>query len=161
MSRIPVTVILQDEGAQRQARDVLGRFANYRAVMRGPVRDLMQKAVRLQFETEGEFSGERWQELAPRTLDDKAKHPEWRQEILRRTDRLYDSLTSVTEDTDEEITATSYAFGTLVPWGRYHQSTEPRTKIPRRPFIPDELPQPYIVKLKNILAGYIVEGRTA
>lgn len=162
MSRIPVEVIFQAEDAQRQARDILGRFANYRVVMQGPVRDLMQKAIEQQYKTYGAFGGTPWPlPLAESTLREKSRHPEWSQEPMQRTGRLMDSLLSHTEDTEEIITKTSYSLGTTVEYAKYHQSTEARTKIPRRPIIPDELPESYINKLRNWLRGYLITGHVA
>ena len=56
--------------------------------------------------------------------------------ILVFSGRLKDSVTNAgSGETIRQINATSMTLGSTVPYGVYHQSTEPRTVMPYRPFI--------------------------
>jgi hypothetical protein len=158
---IPIRVELQIEGAQKFARDALGRFSNFEPVMAGPVRRIVRAAIVAQFATRGRFGNYPWAPLAKSTRALKRKHSEWRQEPMRRTDKLYRSLV-YRENAVEEITRDHYTLRTLVSYAKYHQSEDARTSgLPRRPVFPDELPEPVMRKLRNILSGYIVAGEIA
>ena len=149
------------EEAQKFARDALGRFANFAPIMAGPVRRIVRKAIVAQFATRGRFGNYPWPPLAQSTRLLKRKHPQWRQEPMRRTDKLYRSLV-YREDAVEEITREGYTLRTLVSYAKYHQSDEPRTNgPPRRPVIPDELPEATMTELRNVIRGYIVAGEIA
>lgn len=162
MSYVPIRVLLQADGPEQQARDLLGRFANFEPVMRGPVRRLIRKAIVAQFRTRGRFGGTPWDRLAKSTRDYKRKHGEWRQEPMRRTDKLYESLVHNTENTVESFTKNGYILRTLVSYAKYHQSPEPRTSnLPRRAIIPDTMPDEFMVQLRNLLKNYLVAGEIA
>lgn len=157
---IPLRVVLQMEEAQKRARDLAGRFSNFRPVMEGPVRKLVTEMIGRQFSTRGRFGGTPWAPLAKSTIERKRQHPEWIQAPMRRTDRMLQSLTNPNSaDFEEIITPQGYTRRSLVRYAKYHQSTEPRSgRLPRRPVIPDTIPQPYIVKLRNMLKGYLITG---
>lgn len=158
---VPIRVLFQTEGVEKYARDVLGRFSNFEPIMRGPVRRLVRKAIVAQFRTRGRFGGTPWKPLAQITREYKAAHSGWRQEPLRRTDVLYRSLV-YREGAEEIISREGYTLRTLVYYGKYHQSSEPRkSNLPRRPFIPEHLPDDYMAQLRNMVRGYIVSGEIA
>lgn len=75
-----------------------------------------------QFATEGAAGGEAWAALAASTVAAKARMG-LRPEILRATDEMYNSLTN--EDDPNQlkiITPSMLAFGSLMPYAKYHQS---------------------------------------
>lgn len=160
---VPIRVELQLEEAIKKARDIQGRFSHYKPVMEGPVRKLIREIEVKQFATRGRFGGEKWPALRRSTREFKRKHAGWRQVPMRRTDDLFRSLTDPTSDLREEIiTETGYTLRTRVPYAKYHQSLEPRkSNLPRRAVIPDTIPEPYIVKLRNLVKGYLITGEVA
>lgn len=115
--------------------------------------DVLRAAVRGQFLSEGVRGGRKWPELAESTkahrarekglrlrggaLRDKAGrfasagHP-----ILRVHDDLFDSLVKKMDPRHvESASEDTLVFGSTVPHGVFHQSKEPRTKIPYRPMV--------------------------
>lgn len=101
-----------------------------------PVDEVLRAIVRQQFGSEGAQGGTPWQPLAKRTQDDRRRkgygpaHP-----ILARTLRLERSLTTLTGDTITVHKENYYASGTAVEYYKYHASTLPRTRMPRREII--------------------------
>lgn len=71
-----------------------------------------------------------WAPLSPSYAAWKATHYPGKT-ILRRTDRLYASLTSRSPDTVWEVTPRTIRFGTRVPYFVYHQTGTRR--MPARP----------------------------
>jgi phage gpG-like protein len=71
-----------------------------------------------------------WAPLSPAYAAWKAKRYPGKS-ILRRTDRLYESLTQRSPDTVWEITPRTIRFGTRVPYWKYHQTGTRR--MPARP----------------------------
>jgi phage gpG-like protein len=85
-----------------------------------------------QFSSQGALSGG-WAPLAASTVDFKAKHG-LDPRILHATHRLRDSLTTFEgEDHIYETSHDEMKVGSEVPYGIFHQSTAPRTRLPRRP----------------------------
>jgi phage gpG-like protein len=115
------------------------------------VGDIMREAVRQQFATEGRHASGGWPELADSTKanrarelglsvrggalrDDRGRFASAGHPILRVHDDLYNSLVSKYDKRHvERPSDDSLLFGTTVPHAVFHQSTEPRTKIPYRP----------------------------
>ena len=88
-----------------------------------------------QFASEGEAGGERWQELSPEYAGWKEVHYPG-QPILQRTGALAASLTSANDpNAVNQQSRKMLTLGTRVPYAIYHQSIEPRTRLPRRPVI--------------------------
>ena len=107
-----------------------------------------------QFSSEGGLSG-KWAPLAPSTVDYKAKHG-LDPRILQATHRLRDSLTTFEgEGHIYEATHDEMKVGSDVPYGIYHQSREPRTKLPRRPpvIIRENIRRRWIKYLQEYLMG--------
>lgn len=74
-----------------------------------------------QFSGQGIGDGGRWQPLSAAYAKWKAKaYPG--KTILRRTDRLYNSLTGNTADSITDAQPQSLTIGTRVIYGRYHQT---------------------------------------
>lgn len=91
------------------------------------------------FESEGGQFGawSKWAQLAPSTQDERrrlgwgAAHP-----ILQRTGRLYESVVvQGAPDNVFEVGPNSLKIGTTVPYAGYHNSSAPRSRLPRRPII--------------------------
>lgn len=94
---------------------------------------IMREAVEKQFESEGGYASGGWLPLKPATVAYKARHG-YDPHILRRTDRLMASLTRKFDgDHIERTTGDALIFGSRVPYGIFHQSSQPRTIIPFRP----------------------------
>jgi phage gpG-like protein len=94
---------------------------------------MLREAVEKQFDTEGGYASGGWPELAASTVAHKARE-DLHSEILRATDALKDALTRKFDSRHvERVSAASLTFGATVPYGVFHQSTRPRTKIPYRP----------------------------
>ena len=150
---VPIRVeLFEADGAQRYVRDVLGRFARLQPVMGGPVRRAVRHAIVEQFRTRGRFGGQPWVPLRPSTIAYKRKHSQWRQEPMRRTDKLYRSLV-YRENAVEQITKDGYTLRTLVSYAKFN--------FEKRPVIPPKLPESMITDLRNIVRGYIIAGEIA
>ncbi len=81
------------------------------------------------FQSEGASGGKRWAPLSqPYAQRKAAAFPG--KTILRRSDRLWRSLTGTTSDTVREIKKDRAAYGTKVPYGRIHHGG--RGNNPRR-----------------------------
>lgn len=97
------------------------------------VGDLLRESTQKQFDSEGGYASGGWKDLAQSTIDQKARlglDPH----ILRATDRLMNSLVHKFDpDHIEQTSEDTLIFGSLVPYGIYAQSSQPRTKIPFRP----------------------------
>lgn len=97
------------------------------------VADALRLIAKQNFASEGAHGGAPWQGLAASTQADRRRngfnpgHP-----ILKRSGALEYSLTGITSDSLIVETATSFRFGSFVPWFPYHQSTAPRSRLPRR-----------------------------
>lgn len=132
-------------------------FAKPMEVLERPVRELVLDAIRQQFETEGAYGGDEWQELAKRTQDERRllafppEHP-----ILRRTDRLFDALQG--RDGGEVIvTRDTFTLKTTgIPDAAAHQFGSDHSNLPARPMIPQPMPQSFIRELRSIIHGYAI-----
>jgi phage gpG-like protein len=121
-------------GEQTLSREIV-RFKDRGMDMRPAFRKIHESFIGVegyQFRTEGGLSGG-WAPLAPSTVEAKAKaglDPR----ILHATHRLRDSLTTFEgEDHIYEARPDEMKVGSETPYGIFHQSTAPRTKLPRRP----------------------------
>jgi len=116
----------------------IARFADgvtdYRPIW-GVIEDDFYAEEKEQFRTEGEAGGGRWQPLSEACAGWKAVHyPNTR--ILERTGALEQSLTRASDSNAVKIERRKeLILGTSVPYAIYHQSIEPRTRLPRRPVI--------------------------
>lgn len=94
---------------------------------------LLRAIVEVQFETEGGHASGGWPKLAESTVKRKARLGQ-DPHILRATDRLREALTRKFDPEHiERLSEDSLTFGATVPYGIYHQSSRPRTKLPFRP----------------------------
>ena len=111
-----------------------------------------------QFASEGADGGERWQELSPEYAGWKEAHYPG-QPIMQRTGSLERSLTSGNDPNAVKIEAwKTLTLGSKVPYGIYHQSLDPRTKLPRRPLI--QLTNAFKTGTMRNLQAYLVQIAT-
>jgi|GEM_PF-730631 len=88
-----------------------------------------------QFASEGSAGGEAWTPLSPAYAGWKEVHFPG-MPIMQRTGDLERSLTSAGDPNSVRVeTRKALTLGTRVPYAIYHQSLDPRTKLPRRPII--------------------------
>lgn len=154
---MPLRVTVREHGTGEAVvrRDLLQFGRNLADLHDGfdEVGDIMREATREQFLTEGGHASGGWPELAESTKRNRARelglavsggalrnkrgqfassgHP-----ILRVHNDLFNSLVRKFDPRHvERASADSLVFGSTVPYGVYHQSTEPRTLIPYRPMV--------------------------
>lgn len=116
--------------ARLRLRQVRERTADISPALNVWVDDVAEE-VALNFASEGERFGHAWAALSPKYAAWKAMHYPGKT-ILRREDRLYESLT-VRPMAVERITKDSATVGTNVPYAKYHQRGT--SKMPSRPFL--------------------------
>lgn len=94
---------------------------------------IMRQGVERQFESEGAYGSGGWPALAPSTVRSKAAEG-LDPRILRATQRLFEALTRKFDPEHiERLSGASLLFGADVPYGAFHQSSAPRTRLPFRP----------------------------
>lgn len=121
-------------------RSLLRRAAgmtNHREAFRRIAR-ILENAMRRNFATQGVYGGARWRDLAPSTIATKRRSKDAAtranaRTVLMATGALAESLTTSGAGHVEEMTDDTLRWGSLVPYGVFHQSRKPRTKIPHRP----------------------------
>lgn len=124
MSFSVVLDLWDDAGAERVFRRLEGR-ADLAPFFADVTRDFLDMERR-QFASEGGLTGG-WPALSPRYAAWKAIHYPGKG-ILRRTDRLYDSLTTgpeVHRQTRDEL-----ELGTAVDYARFHKRRRPPVPLP-------------------------------
>jgi phage gpG-like protein len=93
---------------------------------------ILRDATEQNFATRGRSGGSIWRDLSKPYARRTGRRVSER--ILRLTDRLYDSLVDPTHPEHvEEVGPTQMRWGSRVPYGVYHQSSAPRSRIPYRP----------------------------
>lgn len=105
------------------------------------VAKVFRAVVRKTFESEGQSSAAGpWPALAKRTVRERERlgyggsHP-----ILRRTNEMMRSVVERSADSIYVSTPNYLGLGSANPYLMYHQSTAPRSRLPRRPvFEPTE-----------------------
>jgi hypothetical protein len=111
-----------------------------------------------QFTSGGKYSSEgHWAPLAPSTVAAKTRaglDPR----ILIATEQLYKSLTDATSpDHIYQVTADTMRIASKIGYGAYHQSREPRSRLPRRP--PVALPDATKKHWVKILQAWLMEAQ--
>lgn len=109
------------------------------------------RAERRQFRTEGGYGSGGWRPLSPRYAAWKARHYPGKT-ILRRTDRLYRSLTERPLGV-EVLLPRRMVIGSDIEYGRFHQLGD---GLPRRR--PVELPESLRREWVKVVQRYIVTG---
>lgn len=78
-------------------------------------------------------SAGKYEDLSPRYADAKLRDVGFKYPILLRTGRLASSLVNPSDgEAIRNVSKTGLELGTSVPYTKFHQSDEPRTKIPLR-----------------------------
>lgn len=125
------------------------------------VRERFFQLEEKQFDSQGaEGAAGTWAPLAPSTVASKAAAG-MDPRILHATLTLRDSLTKESSEYARyERMGNAYYhelfIGSAVPYGVYHQSTQPRHKLPRRP--PVSIPEPEKVEWLKMIQRFIVTG---
>jgi phage virion morphogenesis protein len=134
MTQIQVTI--NDAEIQQRLAQLTNRYLDLTPALRD-VGEYMLRKTRQRFDREVSPEGNKWAPLARRTIRAKRRRvatgkpyrtrarPE---DILKDTFTLRDSITY-------QVSNNTLAVGTNIKHGIFHQSTEPRTKIPRRAFL--------------------------
>lgn len=147
--------VLMDRGIARFSDGL----ADYRPVW-PVIEDDFYSAEATQFKSEGAWggAGEAWQELSAEYQGWKEQHYPG-QPILQRTGALYASLTGEGAGAVKIEERKKLTLGSSVPYGIYHQSTDPRTRLPRRP--PVQFPEAFKRKVMAHIQQYLVQWATA
>jgi phage virion morphogenesis protein len=134
MAQIQVTIT--DDQLQAALGNIVDRATDLTPALKNLGEYLVRK-TRQRFDTSTAPDGIRWRPLAARTIKAKQRRqstgtpyrtnarPE---DILKDTFTLRDSITY-------QVSSDALAVGTNIEYGIYHQSEEPRTRIPRRAFL--------------------------
>lgn len=137
-------VLVQElQGLQRRALNLITPFKQFAKVWFRSNKEM--------FDAEG--LPEQWEGLAPRYERWKALHYPGKS-ILRREDRLYQSLTGNTRDTIYEANPRSLKIGTRVPYSPYLQ--EGTDNMPARPHV--LIQEEAFARLSEITMDYILGG---
>lgn len=157
---IPLRVtIIEGEGVRKLAR-IRGRFANYRPVFEGPVLDLLRDFFRQQFRTRGRHGGTPWARLKRSTLAIKRRLGFGNKPAMVRTGRLYRAYTQAGRVRGRQVIIRAkkgMVFRITLDHGRLHQ--EGTENMVARTVLPDTMPEQFMVQLRNIISGYLVEGQ--
>lgn len=160
MSLTPIRVeIDQTLGEQRIGR-IAGRFARMEDVLQGDaVRALIGDAMRQQFATRGRWGGTPWARLKSSTVRRKRLEGTYGKGALRRTDRLYRAATEPGDAPHSRLRLfkNKVRFDITLRYAAAHQRGTKR--MPARQIIPEQMPPEFIGKLRNIVRGYLIEGR--
>lgn len=108
--------------------------------------DLLELHVARTWATQGAYAGHPWRPLAESTARLRQRRLGYyrraptagagpRTPILVWTGRSRASFARGSQDHVRQISAASLVWGSSVPWLVYHQSTKPRTRLPRRPVL--------------------------
>lgn len=163
-------IAVRSETADRLLRKVRERVTDLRPVFRGPVDREATRLFQQQFQTRGRFGGQMWPELRRSTLRDKARVNRAGMGVLRRSNRLWASLTkSGGPDSVRTIEKDRYERGTSVPYAQYHQEgailrqwggqafSRPR-RLPKRMLVPDPFPARVSGRIERHIADFIEDG---
>jgi phage gpG-like protein len=155
---MPVTLHISSNDGENVIRRELLRFEEGLDRPETALRaagDVLREATEAQFETEGFHASGGWPPLAASTVIAKRFRRSnlfgpTDTHILVATGRLRDALTKKFDPEHIEridSSGTSLTFGAVTPYGVYHQSERPRTRLPRRPPVaPNEDDKRRIVK---------------
>jgi len=145
-----------------------GRFSDYTVPLKGAILRMFRRVFKENYDTGASRIGgggfhatPRWAPLKPRTLREKLRLGYGRKNIMRRTDRLYRSLTlnRRTPDGIMKVTKTSLTVGTNVPYAAFHQRGN--ANLPRRQVVPDPMQKTVGEECRQILRDWIVLGKGA
>jgi phage gpG-like protein len=115
------------EGEKQLSRVLIGMesdLKDYTAPLRQSADYLKQVFSRDVFESQGAAIGERWKRLSPHTIAQKARHG-FPSTPLIASGKMQNSFERIVSSDQAVIFNTA-------PYFKYHQSKQPRTKLPRR-----------------------------
>jgi len=141
-------------GDQQVVRS-FSRFAESVKDLSEPFREIVRdfhEIEKKQFESEGGYGSGGWQPLASSTIEEKQRRG-FPLQIMVRTGDLRDVLTGG-KSGYEDIKPLELKI-MMLAYGKYHQSTAPRTKLPRRPLI--ELTEGDKTRWTKIIHQYLVK----
>lgn len=143
-----------------------GRFDDFTPVLTGSVLTTLRSMAQEQFDSKGALGTPVWPlTLSPRTIREKHRLGFGHKPMMRRTDRLYFSLTKRHPDAVVEATEDTLTFGTRVPYAAPHQSGSSRYQgdtlvvLPQRQVIPDPIPTRFVDQIRAHLTAWLLEGR--
>lgn len=111
------------------------------------------------FASEGATAGGRWAPLSPGYAAWKIRKVGTKP-ILQFSGRLKDSFTRADHpDHINEIGPRTARYGSRVPYGPYHQSTKPRTRLPHRP--PLVVTRELQSEANRLMKNWVLDGDTA
>ena len=157
----PFIEIIIDDGADRKFARLNHLFSNPVPVMQGPVRSLIQDAIRQQFHTEGEYGGTPWQGLDEGTQKGREREGYGGDgPIMRRSDRLFNALTRTGAPGGRlQVSRTQMLMRTVgIPYAKAQHAGSSHTNLPARPLIPDPMPPSFVRRLHSIISGYIIKA---
>lgn len=102
-----------------------------------------------------EVAGPGWAKLSPTTEARKARLYGGPTQILRATDRLYESFRPAGSESIERVGPLSGEWGSSVPYGVFHDSDEARGRLPRRQII--EVTEENEVRFVHIMVDSLTE----
>ena len=143
---------IHERGVSKTVLDLreLGRRGSDMRPIASHVRRIVQGSARHRFDTSG------WRQLAEATKARKAAQG-LDPRILRATERLYYSLTSSSgSDQVDKRQRLVLAFGTSVPYARFHQIGT--GTMPARPVL--DLTVPERQQVTDAVRDWVAEGRT-
>lgn len=154
-----VSVVVEADAAKRRIARLRGRFANWKPVLLGPVRVILQEIIRMQFQTSGQFAGTPWQELSESRRRQKSRAGTLRRGILRHSMQMYESFVRYPHP-DQIVQATPTGLRLLSTLDRSRAHQLGLGHMPQRIMVPpaDRIPTPYITRLRNAISGYAVEA---
>lgn len=132
-------------------------LGNLAPAWRGPVHDIFVRFITVHFTSQGKYSGEVWRPLSPRYLAWKERHYPG-MGILRRTDRLYKSLTETGGEHILRVYPDAVEMGTRVLYAVYHQARDRgKARFPRRLVIPP-LTRAEGARIADALLAFLLAG---
>lgn len=157
MSLARLLVEIDHEPARKKLTRLQGKFANFKPVMEGPVRELVRKALIQQFRTRGGYGGKKWAPLKQSTIERKRDLGVLSLGPLKRTRRLYLAATS-RDHPDQEVRVgkDGFFFRINLPYGILHQVGSPGGRMPAREVVPDPMPEEFMQELRKSIRGYLV-----
>lgn len=163
----PIHILVDDTRAEKKFARIAGKFAKLDVVLRGPVREIIREALEQQFDTEGEYGGTPWEDLAASTQHDRRysryniaeNHP-----ILERSGRLRRALTKRgASGAFTEVGKNYLVVGTKgIPYAKAHQRGSDHSNLPARTIVPDSdngqgrFPPSFYRKLRSVVSGYLI-----
>lgn len=142
-----------------------GKGMGLRAADLGPaLRDGVDKEIITytiaQFVTQGSRGGTPWARLRPSTVERKVRRGTLSKGIGRDSDQMWSSLTKPNgAGALVRITDESYSRSSAVPWFASFTKGVPGKQV-ARPIYPDPLPADLVERIRNVVANYIVSGKT-